>query len=165
MISIIVAIDQNNAIGLNNRLLCHLPNDLKHFKRITSGRHVIMGRRTYESLPVKPLPNRHNIVVSKSIIEPLPEGCSLVRSIEEACKLCREEEESFVMGGAKIYSQMLPLAHKLYITRIHHSFNADTWFPEIKADRWQLLSIVFNAPDDRHDWAYSFETYRNLDMT
>ena len=159
MISIIVAVDQNNAIGLNNRLLCHLPNDLKNFKRITSGSPVIMGRRTYESLPVKPLPNRHNIVISKSSIEPLPAGCTQVRSIEEACKLSCDAVECFVIGGAQIYKLMLPLAHKLYITRIHHSFDADTWFPKIKAERWQLLSTVFNAPDENHEWAYSFEIY------
>ena len=162
MISIIVAVDQNNAIGLNNRLLCYLPNDLKYFKRITSGHPIIMGRRTYESLPVKPLPNRHNIVISKSLTASLPIGCTLVRSIEEVRKLCGDAEECFVIGGAQIYRQMLPFAQKLYITRIHHSFDADTWFPEIKSDDWQLLSTTRNAPDDKHAWAYSFEMYTAL---
>ena len=159
MISIIVAVDQNNAIGLQNRLLCHLPNDLKYFKRITSGHPVIMGRRTFESLPVKPLPNRHNIIISKSLTLSLPDGCTLVHSIEEACKLCGETEECFVIGGAQIYRQMLPLAQKLYITRIHHSFEADTWFPKIKVSDWRLQSFTLNDPDEKHAYAYSFEVY------
>jgi len=158
MISIIVAVDQNNAIGYKNKLLCHLPNDLKNFKRITSGHSVIMGRHTYESLPVKPLPNRKNIVISKSLSMPLPE-CILVQSIEDACKHCVDGEEHFVIGGAQIYRQMMPFAQKMYITRIHHSFEADTWFPEIVNDKWQLLSSEWNAPDEKHLYAYSFEVY------
>ena len=159
MISIIAAVDQNNAIGLNNRLLCHLPNDLKYFKRMTSGYPVIMGRCTYDSLPVKPLPNRHNIVISKSLEASLPNGCSLARSIDEALELCRNVENSFVIGGSLIYSQMLPFAHKLYITHIHHSFEADAWFPEINANEWRLQSSEQHAPDEKHAYAYSFEIY------
>ena len=158
MISIIAAIDQNNAIGLNNSLLCHLPNDLKYFKRITSGRPVIMGQNTYESLPIKPLPNRKNVVICKTLAELAP-GCTLVHSIEEALNQCTGAEEYFVIGGAQIYRQMMPFAQKLYITRIHHSFEADTWFPEIKADDWQLLTSEWNAPDEKHEYAYTFEIY------
>ena len=161
MISIIAAIDQNNAIGINNRLLCHLPNDLKYFKRITSGHPVIMGRNTYESLPVKPLPNRMNIVISKSLSVPLP-GCALVSSIEEACKLCGESDECFVIGGEQIYRQMMPLVQKLYITRIHHAFEADVWFPEIKLGEWQQMSAEWNEPDEKHQYAYSFEQYSRI---
>ena len=163
MISIIAAIDQNNAIGLNNRLLCHLPNDLKNFKQITSGHSVIMGRCTYESLPVKPLPNRNNIIVSKSFTGNLPAGCNLTRSIEEAVELCNNEKECFVIGGAQIYRQMLPLAQKLYITRVQDSFQADAWFPEINDSEWQLQSIVHNKPDDKHACAYSFEVYTRVE--
>lgn len=154
----IAAVDRNNAIGLNNRLLCRLPNDLKHFKQITSGHPVIMGRRTYESLPVKPLPHRENIVISQSLTAPLP-GCTLVSSIEEACRHCFPIAECFVMGGAQIYRQMMPMAQKLYITRIHHIFEADAWFPEIEADRWQQQSSEWNMPDEQHAYAYSFEVY------
>ena len=136
MISIIVVVDQNNAIGLKNRLLCHLPNDLKYFKRITSGRPVIMGWRTYESLPVKPLPNRKNIVICDLLNVSVP-GCILVSSIGEARKQCGDAEECFVIGGAQVYRQMIHIAQKLYITRIHHAFDADVWFPEIKVDEWQ----------------------------
>ena len=158
MLSIIVAIDQNNAIGLNNRLLCHLPNDLKYFKRVTSSHPVIMGWRTYESLPVKPLPNRKNIVICDLLNVSSP-GCILVHSIEEACKQCADAEENFVIGGAMVYRQMMPLAQKLYITRIHHSFEADVWFPEIKTGEWKLLSSKLNAPDEKHKYAYSFDVY------
>jgi len=158
MISLIVAVDENNAIGLNNRLLCHLPNDLKYFKRVTSSNPVIMGRCTYESLPVKPLPNRKNIVISKSLNEPFPET-ALARSIAEACSLCNDAAESFVIGGAQVYLQMLPLVKKMYITRIHHSFDADVWFPEINYSEWVLQSTEYNAPDEKHRYAYSFEVY------
>ena len=158
MISVIAAIDQNNAIGFNNRLLCHLPNDLKYFKRITAGHPVVMGWRTYESLPVKPLPNRKNIVICDLLNVSTP-GCTLVSSIEEACAQCNSAEECFVIGGAQVYRQMLPLAQKLYITRIHHIFEADTWFPEIKTGEWQRQSAERNEPDEKHPYAYSFEVY------
>jgi dihydrofolate reductase len=158
MISIIVAIDQNNAIGCNNRLLCHLPNDLRYFKRITSGHPVVMGWNTYNSLPVKPLPNRKNIVICDLPNVSAP-GCILVSSIEDACAQCSDAEEYFVIGGAQVYRQMMPLSQKLYITRIHHAFEADVWFPEINADEWQQESVEWNAPDEKHPYAYSFEVY------
>jgi dihydrofolate reductase len=163
MISIIAVIDQNNAIGLNNSLLCHLPNDLKYFKRITSGHPVIMGWRTYESLPVKPLPNRKNIVICDLIDVSAP-GCILVSSIDEACAQCDDTEECFVIGGAQVYRQMITLAQKLYITRVHHAFDADVWFPEIKADEeWRQMSAERNEPDEKHLYAYSFEVYTRIE--
>ena len=161
MISIIAALDQNNAIGLNNRLLCYLPNDLKYFKRITSGHPVIMGWRTYESLPIKPLPNRKNIVIC-DLVNPSAPGCILVSSIEEACTQCNDCEEYFVIGGAQVYRQMMPIAQKLYITRIHHTFEADVWFPDIKASEWQQQSTEWNASDEKHPYSYSFEVYTRI---
>ena len=161
MISIIAAIDNNRAIGLNNRLLCRLPNDLKYFKSVTVGNTVIMGRRTFESLPVKPLPDRKNIVLSASLKGDL-EGCIIAGSIEALLTLCCEEDECFVIGGAQVYRQMLPLAQKLYITRIYHSFEADAFFPEIHADRWQLQSTQMNARDEKHLYDYSFEIYSRI---
>ena len=161
MISIIAVIDQNNAIGLNNRLLCHLPNDLKYFKRITSGHPVVMGWRTYESLPVKPLPNRKNIVICDLFDVSAP-GCILVSSIEEACAQCDATEECFVIGGAMVYRQMINMAQKLYITRVHHAFDADVWFPEINAGEWRQLSSERNEPDEKHQYAYSFEVYTRI---
>ena len=158
MISIIAVIDRNNAIGLNNRLLCHLPNDLKYFKRITSGHPVVMGWRTYESLPVKPLPHRKNIVIC-DLPDAAAPGCVVVSSIEEALRECNDEEESFVIGGALVYRQMMPLAQKLYITRIDHNFEADVWFPEINAVDWRQLSAHLHEPDEKHPYPYSFEIY------
>jgi len=162
MISMISIVDQNNAIGLNNRLLCHLPNDLKYFKRVTSGHPVVMGDRTYDSLPVKPLPNRKNIVISKLLNMSFP-GCTVASSIEEACQQCDDQEECFVIGGAQVYRQMMPLAQKLYITRVHHTFEADVWFPEIEPDKWQRQSSEWNAPDEKHPYAYSFEVYVRIE--
>ena len=161
MISIIAAIDSNNAIGLNNSLLCHLPNDLKYFKRVTSGHQVIMGWNTYQSLPVKPLPNRKNIVIC-DLIDASSPGCVLVSSIDEACRQCDDTEECFVIGGAQVYRQMMPLAQKLYITRIHHLFEADVWFPEIKVSQWKQESAEWNDADEKHPYAYSFEVYTRV---
>src|SRR3972149_2923691 len=129
-ISIIVAIAENNAIGKNNELLWKLPDDLKRFKKITTGHTVIMGRRTFESLPAGALPNRKNLVIS-DIPGEVFENCQMAYSIEEALALCDENEEAFVIGGGMIYKHFLPHARKLYITKVHEEFDADTYFPEI----------------------------------
>jgi len=134
---------------------------MKYFKRVTSGHPVIMGWRTYESLPIKPLPNRKNIVVCDLTNVSAPE-CILVSSIEEVSEHCDEAEECFVIGGAMVYRQMMSLAQKLYITRIYHLFEADVWFPEIKAGEWQLQSTERNEPDEKHLYAYSFEVYTRI---
>ncbi|MDR2040378.1 MAG: dihydrofolate reductase [Bacteroidales bacterium] len=157
MISAIVAIDENNAIGYNNQLLTHLPNDLKYFKRTTLGHPVIMGRNTYESLPVKPLPGRKNIIISKSFSE--APGSIVVSSIEDALEQCDDSEECFITGGMQIYRQMMPYVQKLYITRIHHRFEADVYFPDIDPDIWQLQSSERHETDEKHPYAYSFEVY------
>ncbi len=158
MISIIVAIDQNNGIGIDNRLLCHLPNDMKYFKQVTSGHPVIMGRHTYESLPIKPLPNRKNIVISTSLFA--LDGCTMVSSVEDALKQCPAEEECFVIGGSQIYQQMMSYAQKLYVTHIYHQFEADVFFPKIDTNAWNLISSESHPSDDRHLYAYSFEIYQ-----
>ncbi|MDR1667530.1 MAG: dihydrofolate reductase [Bacteroidales bacterium] len=157
MISLIAAIDEGLAIGHDNRLLVRLPNDLKYFKRVTSGHPVIMGRKTYESLPVKPLPGRKNIVVSATSDEALPD-CLRAGSIEDALAYC-EGEECFVIGGMQLYRQMMPFADKLYITRIHHRFPADAFFPPIDAGQWQLESTDPHPRDKQHPYPYTFEIY------
>jgi dihydrofolate reductase len=128
MISIIVAIAENYAIGKNNELLWHIPEDMKRFRRITSGHKIIMGKRTFESLPVRPLKDRINIVVSDDPAD-VYDGCLMAYSLEEALQHCRSDEECFVIGGGMIYRQFLPLADKLYITWVHREFEADTFFP------------------------------------
>ena len=166
MISIIVAIAENYAIGKKGDLLCHMPADLKHFKEITSGKTVLMGERTFFSLPKHPLPNRRNIVLT-DVQGKTFEGAEAVYSIEEMVKLINgnaapngENEEAFVIGGGMVYRQMMPLADKLYITHIHHSWeDADTFFPEIKVDEWQLLSAERHEADDKNPYAFTFAEY------
>ncbi|MES2268904.1 MAG: dihydrofolate reductase [Bacteroidota bacterium] len=154
-ISIIVAIAQNYAIGKNNQLLWHMPKDLKHFKEITSGRTIIMGRKTYESVG-KPLPNRRNIVVTRQDME-IP-GCEVVKSIDEGLGLCTGEDEVFISGGAEIYRQAMDITDRIYLTIIHKDFEADTFFPEIDYSKWEEASRVDNEPDEKNPLPYSFIT-------
>ena len=164
MLSIIVAIAENYAIGKKGDLLCHLPADLKHFKEITSGKTVLMGERTFFSLPKHPLPNRRNIVLT-DVQGKTFEGAEAVYSIDEMMDRLRVtgngvQEEAFVIGGGMVYRQMMPLADKLYITHIHHSWeDADTFFPEIKESEWQLLRAERHEADDKNPYAFTFAEY------
>ena len=159
MISIIVAIAENYAIGKKGDLLCHMPTDLKHFKEITSGKTVMMGERTFFSLPKHPLPNRRNIVLT-DVAGKTFEGAEAVYSIDEMVKCIQGEEEAFVLGGGMVYRQMMPLADKLYITHIHHSWeDADTFFPEIKESEWKLLNAEHHFADAKNPYNYTFATY------
>jgi dihydrofolate reductase len=159
MISIIVAIAENNAIGKNNQLLWHLPEDLKRFKKLTTGHTIIMGRNTYVSLPVQPLPNRSNVVISDVEGEQFP-SCIMAASVEEVIqKHCTPESESFVIGGAMVYQQFLNLADKLYITLVHQEFEADAFFPKIKKEDWILAESLFHPKDEMHPYDFSFHTY------
>lgn len=139
MLSIIVAIANNMAIGNNNQLLCHISDDLKRFKALTSGHPVIMGRKTFDSLPKKPLPNRRNIVLTRD-----PNfnhlGIEVVSSVEQALSILPAETETFIIGGATVYEQFLPYVEKLYVTWIHKDFVADTFFPEIDKRQFRLVS-------------------------
>lgn len=158
-ISIIAAVAENQAIGKENKLLCHLPADLKRFKALTTGHTVVMGRRTFESLPNGALPNRDNIVITTTGKE--QEGIKICRSIPEALESVKKEEsEIFIIGGASVYQAFLPLADKLYLTHIHHTFpEADTFFPEIHPEKWEITQTEHHHPDERHPYAYSFTDY------
>ncbi len=159
MISIIVAIAENYAIGLKGTLLCHLPNDLKHFKSTTAAHTVIMGERTFYSLPKHPLPNRRNIVITDQAGKTF-EGAEVAYSIAEAQALVQPDEEAFIIGGGMVYRQFMPLADKLYITHIHHAWpEADTFFPEIKAEDWRLISEEHHDADTDHPYSYTFAEY------
>ena len=159
MISIIVAIAENYAIGKKGELLCHMPADLKHFKEITSGHTVMMGERTFLSLPKHPLPNRRNIVLT-DVKGKTFEGAETVYSIDEMVNCINGEEEAFVIGGGMVYRQFMPIADKLYITHIHHSWpEADTYFPEIKDSEWQLLSTERHEADENNPYAITFAEY------
>ena len=154
-ISIIVAIAQNNGIGKENKLLWHLSADLKRFRQITTGHTVIMGKNTFLSLKGGPLKNRRNLVISDNHSDRF-EGCEMVFSIEEALGRCDEDRESFVIGGASIYRQFLPFASRLYITRVHKAFEADTFFPVIDPEEWIEISREVPEYDGEHEFTYDF---------
>ena len=172
MISIIVAIAENYAIGKKGDLLCHLPADLKHFKEITSGKTVMMGERTFFSLPKHPLPNRRNIVLT-DVQGKTFEGAEAVYSMEELTTppqpapqgrekgcIVNPEEELFVIGGGMVYRQMMERADKLYITHIHHSWeDADTFFPVIDPAIWRQISAERHEADEQNPYAYTFAEY------
>jgi dihydrofolate reductase len=153
-IAIIVAVAQNYAIGKNNELLFHLPNDLKRFKKITSGHAVIMGKRTLFSLPDGPLPNRRNIVIT-DVPGELFEGCETVYSIDEAVEAVSNETEAFVIGGGMIYHQFYPIAGKLYLTMAHRDYEADIFFPVVDFNDWNEVSRE-NLFDENNNFRYSY---------
>jgi dihydrofolate reductase len=153
-ISIIVAIAENFAIGKDNDLLFHLPEDLKRFKEITVGHSLIMGRNTLLSLPNWPLPKRRHIVITDKPDDDFP-GCEVVFSIEEALEKVKDEPEAFVIGGGMVYRQFYPLAGKLYLTLVHQPFEADVYFPEIDFSEWEEISRE-DFYDERNGFHYSY---------
>ena len=158
MISIIVAISEDNGIGFGNELLWRIPADMKRFKNLTLGNTVIMGKKTWESLPKRPLPGRTNIVITDNPTDRF-EGGVTVYSIEEALKLCKEGSENFIIGGGSIYRQFMPLADRLYITHIHKKAHADIYFPEIKSDVWEPVEIEEHTTNEDLDIPYTYIIY------
>lgn len=157
--NIIVAIAENYAIGKAGDLLCYLPDDLKHFKALTTGATVVMGKKTFFSLPRRPLPNRRNIVLTRDESFQY-ENTEVAHSIEELQKMLTADEKVFIIGGGEVYRQFMPLAEELHITHIHHTWeDADTFFPEIDPTIWQCTSEERFTSDDRHAFAYTFATY------
>lgn len=156
IVSIVVAIAQNNAIGKNNQLLWHLPADLKHFKQITSGHTIIMGRKTYDSIG-KPLPNRRNIVITRNTDLTI-EGAEVVTTIDEALALCDKDEEVFIVGGAQIYEHALDKTDRIYLTVVHKDYDADTFFPELDMQTWKVINSEDHEPDEKNVVAYTFST-------
>lgn len=156
IVSIVVAIAENNAIGKNNELLWHLPADLKHFKQVTSGHTIIMGRKTFDSIG-KPLPNRRNIVITRTAELEIP-GAEVVHTMDQALALCGAEEEVFIVGGAEIYKLAMDKTDKIYLTRVHAEFEADVYFPEIDTNKWEEVDIELHQPDEKNSLAYTFST-------
>lgn len=156
-LSIIVAFDENRLIGNKNALPWHLPADLKHFKNITTGHHMIMGRKTFDSIG-KPLPGRVSVIITRQN-DYFAEGAVVVNTIEEALEKCKGQDEVFIIGGAQIFECTLKDATVLYITQIHHSFMGDTFFPEIKKEEWTEVSREDHEKDEKNPWAYSFIKY------
>lgn len=157
MITVIAAVAENNALGKENQLLWHLPDDFKRFKTLTSGHYIIMGRKTFESFP-KPLPNRTHVIISRQA-NYQPEGCIVVNSLEQAIEACPKTEEVFIIGGGEIYRQSIAVADKLDLTKVHATFEADTNFPEFDLSEWQLVFEEYHPKDERHDFAFTFQTY------
>ncbi|MCI6502998.1 MAG: dihydrofolate reductase [Prevotella sp.] len=156
MINIIAAIAQNKAIGNNNKLLYWLPNDLKRFKALTTGHTIIMGRKTYNSLPKGALPNRRNVVLSRSLTE--IEGCEVYTSLENALQHCAANEEIYIIGGASVYEQALPLADRLCLTEVHDTpEEADAYFPDITG--WKEIWREEHNKDEKHAQQYAFVDY------
>jgi dihydrofolate reductase len=155
-LSLIAAMADNRVIGHENRLPWHLPADLQHFKAITLGKPVLMGRKTWESLG-RPLPGRTNIVITRDAGY-IAEGCVVAHSLEEAVRAAGEAAEIMVIGGAQLYRQALPLADTIYLTLVHAEFQGDTRFPDWQPKEWRETARIDHAADDRNPHAYSFIT-------
>ena len=158
MISIIAAVSDDWGIGKNNDLLWHIPEDLRRFKQLTIGNCVIMGKRTWESLPRKPLPGRNNIVITD-----IPGECidcsETAYSIEDAIRKCSPGSEAFVIGGGSVYRQFMPVADRLYITHIHLKASADVWFPKIDKRKWKVVQKQEYISEDEKKIPYSYVIY------
>ncbi|MDG5490044.1 dihydrofolate reductase [Psychroserpens sp. SPM9] len=158
-LTIIVAAGENNAIGKDNDLIWHLSDDLKRFKSLTNGHHIIMGRKTFESFP-KPLPNRTHIVITRQDNYKAPDGVIIVNNLEDALDAARHDNQPFIIGGGEIYKQSMALADKIEITRVHHRFEqADTFFPEIDTSTWKEIHRQFHEKDETHKFSFTFLTY------
>lgn len=157
MITIIAAAAQNNALGKNNQLIWYLSDDLKRFKSLTLDGYIIMGRKTFESLPGI-LPRRKHIVITRNP-DFKKEGIVVVQSLEQALDRVPIDKEAFVVGGGEIYKQAIAIADKIELTRVHHDFEADTFFPEIDLTKWELVTSEFHPKDDKHQYDFTFETY------
>ena len=158
MISIIAAVARNMAIGRGNKLIYWLPNDLRRFKALTTGHTIIMGRRTFQSLPKGALPNRRNIVLTRSGKE-FP-GAETYSSLREALDSCLSSEEVFVIGGATVYAEALPLADRLCLTEVDDEpEGADAFFPQVSSDLWKVSSREEHGKDEKHDYTYTFTDY------
>ncbi len=156
MISIIVAVAENGVIGDRNTLLWHISEDLRRFKRLTTGHPVVMGRKTCESLG-RPLPNRRNVVITRSETEIA--GCEVVHSLDEALALFPADEEVFVIGGAQIYAEALPIADRFYLTRVHCDYEGDTRFPDWNPAEWRLVASERFERGAEYPYPFTFETY------
>lgn len=158
-ITLIAAASKNNALGKDNDLLWHLPDDFKRFKKLTTGHKIIMGRKTFESFP-KPLPNRTHIVITRDKDYTIDfEECIVVHSIEAALKLVENDEISYVIGGGEIYRQSEKFANKIELTRVHKAFDADTFFPEIDLNDWELIEEEYHQRDEKHKYDFTYLTY------
>ncbi|MCC5014728.1 MULTISPECIES: dihydrofolate reductase [Legionella] len=159
IISLVAAVDENRGLGKDNHLLCHLPADLKHFKTLTMGKPIIMGRNTYDSIG-KPLAGRLNIILSRRNLS--LEGVEIVDSLTKALALVKNAPEVMIIGGATVYEQALGLASQVYLTVIHHQFDADVFFPAISKADWQCKEAVFQQHDEKNKYDMTFYRYERI---
>ncbi len=157
MLTIIAAAGSQNELGKDNDLVWHLPNDFKRFKKLTTGHHIIMGRKTFESFP-KPLPNRVHIVITRNK-DYQPEGAIVVHSMQEALVLVANDPQPFIIGGGEIYTIGMAVADKIELTRVHGTFEADTFFPEIPENNWKLIEEEYHPKDEKHQYDFTYLTY------
>lgn len=157
MVKMIAAAAKNNALGKNNELLWHLPDDFKRFKQLTTGHYIIMGRKTFESFP-KPLPNRTHVIITRQA-DYQYEGCIVVGSLSEAIQAVPKNEDVYVIGGGEIYHQSMALTDVIELTRVDADFEADTFFPEIDLKEWELQHEEFHQKDEKHLYDFTFQTF------
>lgn len=157
MISLIVAIADNRVIGKDNQLIWHLPADLIRFKQLTMGHHMVMGRKTFDSIG-KALPGRTSVVITRQQ-DWKKENVITADSLQSALSLCGNDSEVFIIGGAQIFASALPLADKIYLTHIHHTFDGDVFFPKLKEDKWEITFDELHKADEKNPYDYSFINY------
>jgi dihydrofolate reductase len=161
-ISIIAAVSDNNVLGYKNNLIWHLPDDLKFFKSKTTGHHIIMGRKTFESLGGgKPLPNRTNVIITRNKNYTV-DGCNVVSSLDEALDEAKSDTEIFICGGGEIYMQSIELADVMYITHIHETFEGDTFFPQVDFSKWKKEIVSEHLADQKHKHSFTIVKYSKL---
>lgn len=153
----IAAAGENNELGKDNDLVWHLPDDFKRFKELTTGHYIIMGRKTFESFP-KLLPNRTHVIITRNL-NYKAEGTIVTDTLESALKIAESDPQPFIIGGGEIYALGMDYADKIELTRVHGTFDADTFFPEIPANLWELASSVHHDKDDRHAYSFTYETW------
>lgn len=159
IISLIAIIDEHQGLGKDNSLLCHLPADLKRFKALTMGKPIVMGRKTFDSIG-KPLPGRVNIVLTHHALE--IEGVTIMNSLDVALKSVASEPEVMIIGGAQVYQQAMGKAHRIYLTKIHHQFDADVYFPKLDVLTWKCVEEVFYPSDEKNKYAMTFYEYHRI---
>ncbi len=157
MITMIAAIGENNELGKDNNLVWHLPDDFKRFKILTTGHHIIMGRKTFESFP-KLLPNRTHVVITRNASYK-KEGVIMTHSMDDAISKCEGDTQPFIIGGAEIYNIGLNYANKIELTRVHGTFEADAFFPDIPSEEWELVDEIHHEKDERHNYSFSYQTW------
>jgi len=155
----IAAVAQNNALGIDNEMIWHLPDDFKRFRQLTSGHHIIMGRKTFESLP-KLLPNRTHVIITSQKDYRQEKNAIVVHSIEEALKAVPNNDDAYIIGGGQIYDLGMAFADVLEITKVHADFEADAFFPVIDNNKWQLVKEEFHPKDDRHNYDFTYQTFK-----